>query len=75
MFAENSEKLTVEIDGFSGTGAGEGAAVGTTIAMLGNHENYNYNIEEDFREQLGQEPDMIYWLADKVPRDQGEHDK
>jgi len=67
IVAANSEKLTVEVEGFEGVGAGEGAAVGTTIAMMGNHENYNYNIEEDFREQLGQEPDMIYWLADKVP--------
>jgi len=67
IVAENSEKLTVEIDGFSGTGAGEGAAVGTTIAMLGNHENYNADIETDFRAAVGQETEGIYWLGGKVP--------
>lgn len=67
IVAENSRELTIEVDGFTGKGAGNGAAVGTTIAMLGNHENYNANIEVDFREQVGQETDMIYWLNGKVP--------
>ncbi|MBR5447191.1 MAG: metallophosphoesterase, partial [Clostridia bacterium] len=67
IVAKNSEKLTVEVDGFSGKGAGAGAAVGTTISMLGNHECYNPNIEEDFRAQVGQETEKIYWLAGKVP--------
>ncbi len=67
IVAENSKTLTVEVDGFSGKGAGAGASVGTTISMMGNHECYNPNIEEDFREQLGQETEMVYWLADKVP--------
>ena len=65
--AANSKNLTVEVDGFKGTGAGASGAVGTTIAMMGNHEHYNSNIETDFREQIGQEPDMIYWLNGKVP--------
>ncbi|MBR4933388.1 MAG: S-layer homology domain-containing protein, partial [Clostridia bacterium] len=67
IVAKNSEKLTVEVDGFTGKGAGTGAAVGTTISMLGNHECYNPNIEEDFRAQVGQETEKIYWLAGKVP--------
>ena len=67
IVAENSAELTVEVDGFKGTGAGAGAAVGTTISMLGNHECYNPNIENDFREQVGQETEKIYWLAGKVP--------
>ncbi len=67
IVAENSEKLTVEVDSFTGKGAGAGAAVGTTISMLGNHECYNPNIENDFREQVGQETEMIYWLGGKVP--------
>ena len=67
IVAENSEKLTVEVDSFNGKGAGAGAAVGTTISMLGNHECYNPNIENDFREQVGQETEMVYWLAGKVP--------
>jgi len=65
--AANSEKLTIDCEGFTGTPAGEGAAVGTTITMLGNHENYNVDIEEDFREQIGQDTDGICWLAGKVP--------
>ena len=67
IVAENSEKLTVEVDGFSGKGAGTGAAVGTTISLMGNHECYNANVEADFKEQVGQELDMVYWLAGKVP--------
>ena len=67
IVAANTKNLTVEVDGFKGTGAGSSGAVGTTIAMLGNHEYYNANIETDFREQVGQETDMIYWLNGKVP--------
>ena len=67
IVAANSRELTIEVDGFKGTAGGSDAAVGTTIAMLGNHEIYNANIESDFREQVGQETDMIYWLNGKVP--------
>jgi len=70
IISENSKELTVEIDGFTGTGAGESAPVDTTIAMLGNHEFYDSDTETTysrFRSIVGQELDKLYWIGGKVP--------
>lgn len=70
---DNTAKLTVDIDGYGGRGAGEGAPADTTILVLGNHEFYDIGgsapgfVKERFKEQTGQEIDKLYWLEGKVP--------
>ncbi len=65
----NTETLTVETPSFDGTAAGVGAPVGTTVALLGNHEFLaeGTDVEARFREMTGQETDGLYRIADKVP--------
>ena len=67
IISANSEKLTVDLPSFKGSASG--TSVGTTIALLGNHEFLaeGVDVEERFREMTGQEPDGLYWIAGKVP--------
>jgi len=74
IVSENTNTLTVDVDGFTMEGMGEDAPVDTTILAVGNHEFYDIGDDTDyervykrFREMTGQEADKLYWLAGKVP--------
>ncbi len=62
-----SKNLTVDVDGFTGTGAGKNAPVDTTIIAAGNHEYYAYENPNQhirlFNEKTGQALDKLYWLG------------
>jgi len=67
IVSANSKKLTVDVPSFKGSASGN--VVGTTIALLGNHEFLaeGTDVEARFREMTGQNPDGLYWIAGKVP--------
>ncbi len=74
IVSENTNTLTVDVDGFVMEGKGADAPVDTTILAVGNHEFYDIGDDADyekiykrFREKTGQETDKLYWLAGKVP--------
>lgn len=63
IISENSKELTIDIDGFTGTGAGSSAPVDTTIAMMGNHEYFDSDVDaaqDRFKTILGQDLDKLY---------------
>ncbi len=70
IISENSKELTIDIDGFTGTGAGSSAPVDTTIAMMGNHEYFDSDVDtaqDRFKTILGQDLDKLYWIEGKIP--------